>query len=170
MITRQRLVICGRWPWVLRFHRARIATIEKSRATVKSPSNLQISRSLVSIKCSKSQSTSRPYGRDDCHNEYYFRFTRGRFVADEQHEMSQRYVRFDLDELARLAAEAVDSKYCISIEKYPDRMYNKVFLLTMDDGAQIVVKILNSNVERPHLTTASEVATMKFVCLVEPFC
>ena len=73
-------------------------------------------------QCLKSQSTSRLYGRDDCHNEYYFRFTRGRFVADEQHEMSQRYVRFDLDELARLAAEAADSKYCISIEKYPEHV------------------------------------------------
>ena len=84
--------------------------------------------------------------------------------------MSQRYVRFDLDELVRLATKAIDSKYCISIEKYPNRMYNKVFLLTMNNDAQIVVKILNSNVERPHLTIASEVATMKFVCLVELFC
>ncbi len=40
----------------------------------------------------------------------------------------------------------------------------------MNNDAQIVVKILNSNVERPHLTIASEVATMKFVCLVELFC
>jgi hypothetical protein len=48
-------------------------------------------------------------------------------------------------------------------------MYNKALLLTMDDGTQAVAKIPNPNAGRPHLTTASEVATMEFVCLVEPF-
>ena len=83
--------------------------------------------------------------------------------------MSQRYVRFNLDELARLAAEAVGSKCCVGIEKYPDGMYNKALLLTMNDGVQAVAKIPNPNAGRPHLTTASEVATMEFVYLVKPF-
>ena len=166
MITRRRPVICRRWPRLLRFHRARTALTEGLIATVNSPST---SHSLVSNQCSKSHPISRPYRRDDCHNEDYFRFTRGRFVADEQYELSQRYVRFDLDELARLAAEAVGSKFCVSIEKYPDGMYNKALLLTMDDGTQAVAKIPNPNAGRPHLTTASEVATMEFVSLVEPF-
>ena len=52
----------------------------------------------------------------------YARFARGRFVADEQYEMSQQYVHFDLDELARLAAEAAGSKFCVSIERCPDEM------------------------------------------------
>ena len=47
--------------------------------------------------------------------------------------MSQRYVRFDINELARLATEAVGAKSCVSVEKYPDGMYNKAMLLTMDD-------------------------------------
>ena len=83
--------------------------------------------------------------------------------------MSQRYVRFDLDELARLAAEVVGSKSCVSIEKYPDGMYNKALLLTMDDGNQAVAKVPNPNAGRPHRTTASEVATMDFVCHIELF-
>ena len=170
MITRCRLVICGRWPKATRFHRVRTATTERLVATVNSPSMRQDSHSLVPNECSKSQPISRPYRRDDCHSEDFFRFTRGRFVANEQHEMSQRYVRFNLDELARLAAEAVGSRFCVSIEKYPDGMYNKALLLTMDDGTQAVAKIPNPNAGRPHLTTASEVATMEFVCLVEPFC
>ena len=100
--------------------------------------------------------------------------TKTTFVSHEaasllMNEMSQRYVRFDLDELARLAAEAVGSKFCVSIEKYPDGMYNKALLLTMDDGTQAVAKIPNPNAGRPHLTTASEVATMEFVFLVQPF-
>lgn len=101
-------------------------------------------------------------------NDDYFRFTRGRFVSNEEHEMSQRYVRFNLQELARLAAEAVGSKSCVSIEKYPEGMHNKALLLTMDDGAQAVAKVPNPNAGRPHFTTASEVATMEFVSIVGP--
>ncbi|MDI1490441.1 MAG: hypothetical protein OHK93_001644 [Ramalina farinacea] len=73
--------------------------------------------------------------------------------------MSQRYVRFNVHELARVAAEAVGSKAC---EKYPDGMYNKAFLMTMDDGTEIVAKIPNPNAGRSHFATASEVATMEF--------
>lgn len=54
--------------------------------------------------------------------------------------MSQRHVRFNVNELARLAAEAVGTKTCVSIEKYPDGMYNKAMLLTMDNGIQVVGK------------------------------
>src|SRR5436309_1351524 len=39
--------------------------------------------------------------------EVNFRFTRGRFVRNEAFEMSQRYIRFDMNELSRIAAEAV---------------------------------------------------------------
>ncbi|KAL8787607.1 MAG: hypothetical protein Q9195_007695 [Heterodermia aff. obscurata] len=96
-------------------------------------------------------------------NEDYFQFTRGRFVYNERHEMSQRYVRFDIHELGRIAAEAVGSKSCIGMEKYPDGMFNKAFLLSMENGVQVVAKIPNPNAGRPHMTTASEVATMDSV-------
>lgn len=96
-------------------------------------------------------------------NEDWFKFTRGRFVVNEHYEMSQHYVRFNVQQLARIAARAVGSKACINMEKYPDGMFNKAFLLTMDDGNQVVAKIPNPNAGRPHFTTASEVATMDFV-------
>ncbi len=96
-------------------------------------------------------------------NEDFYRFTRARFVCNEDYEMSQRYVRYDVNQLARLAAAAVGSKTCVSIEKCPDGMHNKVLLLTMDDGTQAVAKVPNPNAGRPHFTTASEVATMDFV-------
>ena len=83
--------------------------------------------------------------------------------------MSQRYVRYDVNELARLAVEAVGSKTCVSIEKCPDVMHNKVLLLTMDDGTQAIAKVPNLNAGRPHFTTASEVATMDFVSMIDLF-
>ncbi|KAJ8067351.1 hypothetical protein OCU04_004704 [Sclerotinia nivalis] len=76
--------------------------------------------------------------------------------------MSQRHVRFNVNELARIAAEAVGGKLCVSIEKYPDGMYNKAMLLTMDNATQVVAKVPNPNAGRPHFTIASEVATMDF--------
>lgn len=117
----------------------------------------------------KSEPIRHSYQADLHANEDYFHFTRGRFVSNEEHEMSQRYVRFNLQELARLAAETVGSKSCVNIEKYPDGMHNKALLLTMDDGTQAVAKVPNPNAGRPHLTTASEVATMEFVSVVVPF-
>lgn len=92
-----------------------------------------------------------------------FNYTRGRFVCDETYEMSQRYVRFNVNELACLAVDAVGAKLCVSVEKYPDGMYNKAMLLTMDNGTQVVAKVPNPNAGKPHFTTASEVATMDFV-------
>ena len=77
--------------------------------------------------------------------------------------MSQRYVRYNVNELAGLAAVAVGSKTCVGIERCPDGMHNKVLLLTMDDGIQAIAKVPNPNAGRPHFTTASEVATMDFV-------
>lgn len=96
-------------------------------------------------------------------NNDHVRFKRGRFVVNEGHEMGQRYVRFNVHELGRLAAEAVGSRSCASISKYPDGMYNKAFLLTMDNGVQVFAKLPTPKAGLPHLTTASEVATMDFV-------
>lgn len=77
--------------------------------------------------------------------------------------MARRSIRFNVDELALVAASAVGASACVKFEKYPDGMYNKAFLLTMENGAQVVAKLPNPNVGYPHFTTASEVATMEFV-------
>ncbi|KAG6260015.1 hypothetical protein E4U49_005367 [Claviceps purpurea] len=91
-----------------------------------------------------------------------FNFTRGRFVRDEEHELAQRRREFNVGELARRAARVVQADRCLSIKKYPDGMYNRTLLLSMDNGKEIVAKIPNPNAGQPHFTTASEVATMKF--------
>ena len=84
--------------------------------------------------------------------------------------MSQGHIEFNVNELARVAAKAVGAEMCVSIGKYPDGMYNKAMLLTMDSGTQVVAKVPNPNAGKPHFTTASEVATMDFVssndCLI----
>ncbi|RMZ84416.1 hypothetical protein DV738_g463, partial [Chaetothyriales sp. CBS 135597] len=96
-------------------------------------------------------------------NEDFFRFSRGRFICDEDSNISKRTVRFDMNQLARIAADSIMAKKCINVEKCPDGMYNKSYLFTMDDGRQVIGKVPNPNAGLPHFTTASEVATMDFV-------
>ena len=96
-------------------------------------------------------------------NEEFFKFTRGRFIVDETENLRRREIRFDLNQLAKAAADSVEAAQCVSIKKYPDGMFNKSFVLSMDDGREVVAKVPNPNAGIPHFTTASEVATMDFV-------
>jgi hypothetical protein len=72
-----------------------------------------------------------------------------------------------LNKLAKVAADSVGASQCISIKKYPDGMFNKAFLMTMENGQEVVAKVPNPNSGVPHFTTASEVATMDFVSSFE---
>ncbi|CAD0040865.1 unnamed protein product, partial [Aureobasidium pullulans] len=92
----------------------------------------------------------------------FFNFTRGRFLCDEKLELKRRHRTFNVYELMRIAAQAVGATHCNHIEKLPDGTCHRILLLSMDNGKQVVAKIPNPNAGRPHFTTASEVATMKF--------
>jgi hypothetical protein len=96
------------------------------------------------------------------HDEF-FHFTRGRFVIDEVENLRKRTIKFDMNKFACIAAKTIGALQCVSIMKYPDGMFNKAFLMTMDDGRQAVPKVPNPNEGIPHFTTASEVATVDFV-------
>jgi hypothetical protein len=72
-------------------------------------------------------------------------------------------VKFDMPKLYRLAASAIGSESCVKVVKISECQFNKVFLLTMDDGRGVIAKLPNPNAGLPHFTTASEVATMNFV-------
>ena len=92
-------------------------------------------------------------------------YTKGRFVSNEAQEMSQRHVRYDVQALEKIGAVAVRARSCVKVKKLPDGNFNKALLLTMNDGREVVAKVPNPNVGLPHLTIASEVATMDFVSL-----
>lgn len=93
----------------------------------------------------------------------FFEFTRGRFVSDEKSNVHQRHVKFDMNELAKIAASSVGAQACLTIEKCPDGLYNKAFIFTLDNGRQVIGKVPNPIAGIPHFTTASEVATLSFV-------
>ena len=84
---------------------------------------------------------------------------------DEAENLRKREFRFDLNRLTRVAADSVGAARCVAVKKYPDGMFNKAFLMSMDDGREVIAKVPNPNAGVPHYTTASEVATMDFVSL-----
>ncbi|KAI9693396.1 MAG: hypothetical protein M1820_009325 [Bogoriella megaspora] len=92
-----------------------------------------------------------------------FRYTRGRFTNDEKRNLAIRSVDFDMNQLARIAASSIGAEECVTIEKCVDGMYNKAYILTMDNGKEVIAKVPNLNAGEPHFTTASEVATMDFM-------
>jgi hypothetical protein len=66
-------------------------------------------------------------------------------------------------ELAGVAASSISAPCCVIVEKLAEGMFNKVFLMTMDDGREVIAKVPNPNAGPSDLTTASEVATMDYV-------
>lgn len=62
-----------------------------------------------------------------------------------------------------MAAKAVNRVQCTRIVKMAEGGFNKVFLLTMDDGHEVIARIPTPIAGPRHFTTASEVATMNFL-------
>ncbi|EAS37376.3 phosphotransferase enzyme family protein [Coccidioides immitis RS] len=102
--------------------------------------------------------------KDSKHDlEALHRYTSGRWLWNEHQQLACRYVKFDMSRLLELAVSLIGSKYCVEVVKISEGQYNKVFLLTMNDGREVIVKLPNPNAGRPCFTTASEVATMDFL-------
>lgn len=63
----------------------------------------------------------------------------------------------------RIAARAANKQLYVSIAKLAEGGFNKVFLLTMDDGQEVIARIPALVAGPPHHTAASEVTTMDFL-------
>ncbi|RAL17480.1 uncharacterized protein BO97DRAFT_447899 [Aspergillus homomorphus CBS 101889] len=83
-----------------------------------------------------------------------FRYTSGRWLTNETHHLEQPFVKFDVNSLCALATG----------------ISTKAFLLTMNDGNEVIAKIPCPNSGTPLLTTASEVATLQFFPEVYVWC
>lgn len=94
--------------------------------------------------------------------EQFFRYTSGRWLWNEEKELRERYMKFNVEELKRIAAESIGAKSCVSMIKLGEGGYNKVFKLVMDNGSVAIARIPCHNAGPAFKTTASEVATMEF--------
>jgi len=100
-----------------------------------------------------------------CGDKNLSEYTSARWLWKENEQLQRRRVSFNVTELAKVAAKATGANSCVTLTKLPEGNFNKVFLMVMEDGKEVVAKLPNPNAGRPHLTTASEVATMDYVCV-----
>lgn len=69
-----------------------------------------------------------------------------------------------LDDLRRVSYPSADCSFLgTKILKCVEGQFNKVFILTMDDGDEVVAKLPNPNAGPAFYTLSSEVATRDFV-------
>ncbi|KAF1921809.1 phosphotransferase enzyme family protein [Ampelomyces quisqualis] len=93
-----------------------------------------------------------------------YRYTRQRWLMNEQEELAKRYLRFDLPQLLKEAvAVCKGAQHCIQVLKCVEGLHNKAFLLMMDNGAEIFAKLPNPNAGPAYYTTSSEVATRQML-------
>ncbi|PYH96881.1 hypothetical protein BO71DRAFT_374436 [Aspergillus ellipticus CBS 707.79] len=86
-------------------------------------------------------------------NPELFSYTPGRFLYNETSRLRERYIKFDPEAL-------LYTKY---IYKITEGGFNRVFLITIQDGFQAIVKTLYNIAGLRHYTTASEAATLQFL-------
>lgn len=79
--------------------------------------------------------------------EHFFRQTSGRWLWDEESQQRERFLVFNVQELKRIAAESVEAQSCVSITKFAEGGYNKVFRLVMDNGSVVIARIPNPNAD-----------------------
>ncbi|CZT52708.1 uncharacterized protein RSE6_14068 [Rhynchosporium secalis] len=101
----------------------------------------------------------------DIPEEELYEYRRYRWLSDEPEKLAVRYRRFNLDALLDVAVKtaAGGARSCTKVLKCVEGQFNKAFLMTMDNGAEVLAKIPNPNVGSTFYTTASEVATRNFV-------
>ncbi|KZF21497.1 hypothetical protein L228DRAFT_261664 [Xylona heveae TC161] len=91
-----------------------------------------------------------------------FRYTSSRWLYDEPRQLAERYVKFDVDALKRIASDALGSP-CKELTKFREGYSNKVFLLRMQNGEEVLAKIPHPIAGPAEYIVASETATLDFV-------
>ncbi|KAL2808319.1 phosphotransferase enzyme family protein [Aspergillus granulosus] len=89
-----------------------------------------------------------------------YRYTRHRWLFNEQTELSKRYLKFNLQGLIDVAVSVCEgARYCTKVVKCSEGLRNKLFLLRMNNGKEVIAKLPNPSAGPAKYTTASEVAT-----------
>ncbi|RAL10365.1 uncharacterized protein BO97DRAFT_471833 [Aspergillus homomorphus CBS 101889] len=98
-----------------------------------------------------------------CEEDLY-KYTKHRWLYNEESELSKRYLKFNIQQLINVAITACDgASSCIRVTKCAEGLYNKAFILRMDNGSEVFAKLPNPNAGPAHVTVASEVATRELL-------
>ncbi|KAF5314284.1 hypothetical protein D9619_011847 [Psilocybe cf. subviscida] len=99
------------------------------------------------------------------HDEKFFACTSRRWLCDEERNPAVRYQKFDIDALKRAIASSTGAERVVEFSKIGEGWCNKVFRAGLSDGRSVIARIPTplAMPGSPHLVTASEVATMRFL-------
>ncbi|KAH7394510.1 kinase-like domain-containing protein [Pyrenochaeta sp. MPI-SDFR-AT-0127] len=99
--------------------------------------------------------------------ENLFSYTSGRYLFNEDLRLKERYVRFNAEALLCVAEDSVDYKHgkVASISKLAEGGFNRVFVLRMQDGFEVIAKVPYHTIRPDYFATASEAATLTFLRL-----
>jgi hypothetical protein len=71
--------------------------------------------------------------------------------VDEDANLRNREVVFDMNQLAKVAADSVGAAQCVDVRKFTDGMFNKSFLMLMDDGQRLLLRY-PTQMQAAHIT------------------
>ncbi|RDB22280.1 Altered inheritance of mitochondria protein 9, mitochondrial [Hypsizygus marmoreus] len=117
-------------------------------------------QSLVAVSCSKVYSRALSVHTKDRQN--LFSFTKGRWLYNNEKQITSRHVPFNVSALVDAAVEAAGAHSCMSFEKLDEGLFNRVFVLRLDNDEELIARIPFHLAGPKHFTTASEVATMDY--------
>ncbi|RHZ55947.1 hypothetical protein CDV55_100222, partial [Aspergillus turcosus] len=94
-----------------------------------------------------------------------FSYTSGRFLYNENIRLRERYIEFDPDVLLREAEKHIGPSHghAQRLTKLAEGGFNRVFLLTFDDGFEAIVKVPYRIAGPKHYATANEAATLHYL-------
>lgn len=97
--------------------------------------------------------------------EDLFKYNAQRWLWNENDHLARRYREFNVGALIKAAEAACGTDaQCVNFTKLPEGNFNKTFLLTMRNGVELIARVPNPNAGTSPYVTASEVATMDYVC------
>ncbi|KAF1842081.1 kinase-like protein [Cucurbitaria berberidis CBS 394.84] len=94
-----------------------------------------------------------------------FSYTSGRYLFNEELRLKERHVEFNVEALQLAAEASVGNKHgkTISIKKLAEGGFNRVLILKLQDGFELIAKIPYHIARPEYFATASEAATLTFL-------
>lgn len=90
-----------------------------------------------------------------------YAYSSGRWLRNDKQERDSRYTIFDFDGLCQKVVRLSGASAVTACEKI-EGGFNRVFIFTLDNEKRVVAKLPFIHAGPRKLTTASEVATMKY--------
>ncbi|PIG79138.1 hypothetical protein AARAC_007728 [Aspergillus arachidicola] len=92
-----------------------------------------------------------------------FEYTNGRFLVNERSEKAKRYAEFNVDALCSIVSSLPSVSSPISKIDKMEGGFNKVMLMTAENGKEVVAKMPFPRIVPMEYSTASEVAFLNYV-------